>query len=73
MAMQMGALRDALMNPGDEAKAIKAAEEMANYQSEFTTIKIDLAIMKGDLYLVKWMLGPVLGIVIAVAFKIFLL
>ena len=38
MALQLGALRDALMNPGDEAKANKAAEEVAGYDRDLTRL-----------------------------------
>ncbi len=42
MAMQMGALREALLNPGDTEKATAAAEEMADQQREFFKIRVEL-------------------------------
>ena len=42
MAMQMGALRAALLNPGDPEMATAAAEEMADQQREFFAIRVEL-------------------------------
>ncbi len=72
MAMQLGALRDALMSPGDAALASKAAEEVAAYESQFTAIKVDLATIKGDVALVKWMLALLVAGVASLVIKTFL-
>lgn len=71
MAMQLGALRDALMNPGDEARANRAAEEVAAYDGQFAAIKVDLAAIRGEQTLMKWMLATVLAISLAIALKLF--
>jgi hypothetical protein len=43
MALQLGALRDALIDAGaSEDKAQRAAEELAGYQSEFTRVRDDM-------------------------------
>jgi hypothetical protein len=72
MAMQLGALRDALMHPGDEALASKDAEEVAAYESQFTAIKLDLAGIRGDVALVKWMLAILVAGVASLVLKTFL-
>ena len=72
MAMQLGALRDALMSRSHEAKANKAAEEVAAYESQFAAIKVDLSAISGELPLLKWMLSSVLGAILAVGLKLFL-
>jgi hypothetical protein len=44
MALQLGALRDALVEAGaSEEKASKAAEELAGYEREFADIKATFA------------------------------
>ena len=53
------ALRDAGV-PDDRAQ--KAAEEVATFKDELSTIKLDMERMKGDLTLIKWMLGFVLAL-----------
>lgn len=55
MALMLGALHDALIAAGVPAdKAQKAAEEVAGYESQ-------LAEIKSDLRVVKWMLGVILA------------
>lgn len=51
MALQLGALREALIEAGaSQDKAAKAAEEMAGYDTQ-------LADGRSDLKLLKWMVG----------------
>jgi hypothetical protein len=51
MALQLGALRDALLNAGATAeKADRAAEELAGYETR-------LASIDGRLALLTWMVG----------------
>lgn len=51
MALQLGALRDALIDAGaSPEKAEKAAEEVASYENR-------LAKIEGDLGLLKWMVA----------------
>ncbi len=56
MALQPGALRDALLDAGATAdKADKAAEEIVGYDREFSDIR-------SDLRLLKWMVGTSVAI-----------
>ena len=71
MAVQLGALRDALMNPGDAILAAKAAEEVAAYESQFSAIKLELVGIKGDVALLKWMLALLIGGVATLVIKAF--
>lgn len=51
MALQLGALREALIDAGASTeKADKAAEELASYEAQ-------LADVRSDLKLLKWMAG----------------
>jgi hypothetical protein len=59
MALMLGALNDALLSAGaDKDKAQKAAEEVAGYESE-------LADVKSDLRLLKWMVGTNIALSVA--------
>jgi hypothetical protein len=56
---------DALLAAGaPEDKARKAAEVLANYDTRFTKIETDLAVL-------KWMVGFHLAISVAILFKVF--
>ncbi len=81
MALQLGALRDALIDAGaDPGKANKAAEELAVYNSgfssmrlEFATVHGEFARVNGELTLLKWMAGSTLALaafVLAITFKL---
>ncbi len=84
MAVQLGFLRDALIEAGaSEVKAGKAAEELASYENEFKSVRADIAAFKadtradfaavrGELNRLKWMLASLFGLVLTVALKIFL-
>lgn len=66
MALQLGALRDALMEAGASSeKANKAAEELAGYEREFADIKADLRVL-------KWSQAATFAAVLAVLLKLFL-
>ena len=66
MALQLGSLRDALIEAGaSEEKASKAAEELAGYEREFADIK-------GDLRVLKWSQAANFAAVLAVLLKLFL-
>lgn len=59
MALQLGALRDALLNAGTSPeKADKAAEEVAGYETRLSSIEAKLAI-------VTWMVGFSITLTIA--------
>ena len=65
MALQMGALRSALMDAGaSEEKASQAAEELAGYENRFAAIEPDLTV-------VKWMLGLLMAGVASLVLKAF--
>ena len=58
MALQLGALREALVEAGaSEEKAAKASEELAGYDSR-------LALIETRLVLLTWMVGGVYAVVI---------
>lgn len=66
MALQLGALRDALIEAGTSPeKASKAAEELAGYEREFAEIK-------GDLRVLKWAQAANFAAVLVVLLKLFL-
>jgi hypothetical protein len=66
MALQLGALRDALLDAGAKPdKADKAAEELAAYDSEFARIR-------SDLVLLRWMVGTNIAMTLAVFVKQFI-
>ena len=62
---------DLFPGPGEQALANKAAEEVAAYESQFTAIKVDLAGIKGDVALLKWMLALLVGGVASLVTKAF--
>jgi hypothetical protein len=71
MALQLGALREALIEAGaSQEKASKAAEELAGYDQQ-------LADVRSDLRLLKWMVGgiyivgaPALWLLLRIADKV---
>ena len=64
MALQLGALREALISAGAPSdKADKAAEELAGYEGRFARIEADLSIL-------KWMMGFNLALTAAVLGKL---
>jgi hypothetical protein len=65
MALQLGALRDALISAGvSDDKANKAAEEAAGYENRLAKIETDLAVM-------KWMLAVLIAGVATLVIKAF--
>ncbi len=66
MAVMLSRTYDALVAAGSpEDKARAAAEELAGYESRFTKIETDLAV-------VKWMLGVVIAGVASLVIKAFI-
>lgn len=66
MALELGALRDALIEAGaSPEKARKAAEELAGYDREFADIKADLRVL-------KWAQAANFAAVLAVLLKLFI-
>ena len=65
MALQLGALREALIDAGaSPEKAGKAAEEVAAYDSKIKELK-------SDVKLLKWMVGFNLAMTLAVLWRVF--
>jgi hypothetical protein len=61
MALQLGALRDALISAGaDAGKAAKAAEELAGYENRLAGIETRLAVL-------TWMVGSHIAITVPIA------
>jgi len=58
MSLRLGALHDALLNPGDADMARKAAEEVAAYDSR-------LASIDGRLTLLTWMVTFLTALAVA--------
>ncbi len=72
MALMVGSLYDALRSANvDDDKARRAAEDVADFQKQTNDLKVDIAAVKGDLALVKWMLGFVLAANVALVLKAF--
>jgi hypothetical protein len=65
MALQLGALRDALIDAGAKPeKADKAAEELAGYERDFAELKSDLRVL-------KWSQAATFAGVLAIIVKLF--
>lgn len=63
MALQLGALRDALIEAGaSEEKASRAAEELASYENR-------LASMENKLSVLMWMVGTNLAVTLGLLAK----
>jgi len=45
MALRLGALHDALLNPGNPDLALKAAEEAAGYESRLASLDTKLSVL----------------------------
>lgn len=66
MALQLGALRDALIEAGASGeKAAAAAEEIAAYER-------DMSDLRSDVRLIKWSQGIIIGGILAILVKVFL-
>ena len=64
MPLRLGALRDALLKPGDPALAQKAAEEVAAYDQKFADLKGEFADLKAEVGTLKWMVSVVVALVL---------
>ena len=72
MPLQLGALRDALIEAGaSPEKADKAAEGLAGYESRFAELDKQFAEVKGELVLHRWMLGFIIAMTIAILWRVF--
>jgi uncharacterized protein with GYD domain len=65
MALQLGALREALIEAGaSPEKADKAAEEVASYENRLASIETKLTSLDGKVNLLAWMVGGVYAVLI---------
>ncbi len=72
MALQLGALRDALDAAGfDKDLARKASEEVASYQGDTSATRLYLSEVKGRVNLVTWMVTSNLAFTVVVLGKLF--
>lgn len=72
MSTMISEVYDAFKDAGaSEDKARKAAEVLANYEGHFAKIENDLTAVRGEMTLLKWMLGFNLAISVALLFKAF--
>jgi hypothetical protein len=76
MAVMMGNLYSALKQAGaDEQSAQRAAEEVAGFENRIgdlkTELKTELAAIRGELSLLKWMVGFVLAVAVAILVRLF--
>jgi hypothetical protein len=55
-----------------EEKARKAAEALTGHEDRFVKIEADLIAIKGEIALLKWMIGFAIALLSAVALKLFL-
>jgi hypothetical protein len=62
MAMMLGALYKALMEPTEE-NARRAAEEVAGYESALAAVRSELAVL-------KWMVATLIGLVLLILGKV---
>jgi hypothetical protein len=65
-------LYDALKDAGaSEEKARAAAKTMADYDSRFNKIDQDLALLKAEITILKWMLGFLVAGMVSLLFNAF--
>ena len=64
MALQLGALREALIDGGASPEKAAAAEEVASYENR-------LAKIEGDLNVLKWMVAFNLAMTLAILWRVF--
>jgi hypothetical protein len=62
MALRLGALHDALLHPGNEEMAVKAAEEVAEYKTDMFEIRLHMTKVDGRLHWLMWMVGVLIAL-----------
>jgi hypothetical protein len=73
MSIMISDVYDAFIADGaPEDKARKAAEALTVHESRFGKIESELALVKGDLLVLKWMAGFALTLLTAIALKLFM-
>lgn len=72
MALQLGALRDALIDAGATPdKADKAAEEVASYENRLASVETKLVALDGKVNLLTWMVTFNLAMSVAILWRVF--
>ena len=72
MALQLGALRDALIAAGAPAdKADRAAEEVAAYENRLASIENKITALTGRVDLLSWMVGFNIAMTLAILWRVF--
>ncbi len=67
MALQLGALRNALLEAGASSdKAEAAAEELVSYDGRFTSTDLKVVRLAGSVQLVQWMAATSLVLIMLV-------
>jgi hypothetical protein len=65
MALQLGALREALLEAGASPdKADKASEEVASYEDRLAGVETKLVRLDGRVNLLTWMVGGLYGVLV---------
>jgi hypothetical protein len=72
VATMISEVYDAFIAAGaPEEKARKAAEALANYDQRFDRVERELLKGQGELMLLKWMVGFVIALDIAILIRVF--
>jgi hypothetical protein len=72
MALQLGAVRDAFIAANvPQEKANAAAEELAAFESRFSSVDRSLERIAGQVDKMTWMLGVVLVLLLALLWRVF--
>jgi hypothetical protein len=72
IALQLGALREALEDAGARPeKAARAAEELASHDNRFAGINQEFEKVRGDINLLRWMVGANLALTLIVLGSLF--
>jgi hypothetical protein len=69
MTLRLGALHDALLDPGNAAKAQAAAEEVAGYEHRLASIETRLASLERSVMLLMGLALLQLSLVVGLYFK----
>ena len=71
MTARIGEVYDAFLEAGaSPEKARKASEALAGYENRFSKIERQLAELKGETNLIKWMLGFNVAITVGVLLRL---
>ena len=72
MALQLGALRDALIGAGaSPEKAANVAEEVASYENRLASVENKLTALDGRVGLLSWMVGFNIAMTLAILWRVF--